>query len=216
MKKKSNHIILFILLIITATAISRSNKIEKNPYYKYDKQGNLFRPKDYRSWIFAGTVASPKILDPNVIFPDFQNIYIDPISFKFWKKNGYFREGTIFVKELLKATDRRELPIGKGFVQGKVWDVAVTIKDTARYPKAPGGWEYFDFVEDKDGNYDEFSPVMGNTGCIACHSKSETGYGPFSELYAPLRDAQGFDKDNPENLSNRNKLPSYLLRYLNE
>lgn len=121
------------------------------------------------------------------------------------------------VKELLKATDTRKLPIGDAFVQGKAYSFSVTIKDTIKYPNAPGGWEYFHFGEQQTGDYDDNAPPVGKIlGCIACHANSEAGYGPFSELYAPLRDAKGFGKGNPENLKNRKKLPSAHLQLLSK
>lgn len=206
-------ITLFIVLALQCTH-EKKDEIEKS-YAIYNEKGELLRPKDYRSWVFAGSATTPKILDSTVLFPDFQNIYIDPISFNFWKENGYFREGTVMVKELLWATNKRILPIGQGFVQGDAYDIAVTIKDTVRFPDVPGGWEYFHFGEDEAGDYPETSSVVGlKLGCIACHSASEAGYGPFPELYAPLRDAKGFGKDSPENLKNRNSLPSRQLEHL--
>lgn len=204
------------LIIIFITQCVNTNSIKSSKDYAlYNDDGELLRPKDYRSWIFAGTVTTPKLLDSTALFPDFQNVYIDPVSFDFWKENGYFREGTVMVKELLWATKQRTLPIGQGFVQGDAYDIAVTVKDTLRFPDVPGGWEYFHFGEDEGGNYKESTVVVGKSlGCIACHSRSEAGYGPFPELYAPLRDAKKFGKDSPENLKNRGSLPSGKLDHL--
>lgn len=186
-------------------------------YYTFNSNGELERPLDYRTWIFAGTATTPSSINPNQLFPDFQNIYIDPVSYEFWKNNGYFREGTVMVKELLHATDQKTLPIGTGFVQGNSYDIAVTIKDTVRFPDVPGGWEYFHFGEDENGNYADFSKKIGKSdGCIACHSQAKAGYGPFPELYAPLRDAKGFGKGNPENLKNKKDLPSNQLKLLKD
>jgi len=204
------------LVIVLALQCAQSEKkvIEKS-YAMYNEKGELLRPKDYRSWVFAGSATTPKFLDSTALFPDFQNVYIDPVSFEFWKENGYFREGTVMVKELLWATDKRILPIGQGFVQGDAYDVAVTIKETIKYPNVPGGWEYFHFGQNEVGDYPEASGVVGlSLGCVACHSSSEAGYGPFPELYAPLRDAKGFGKGSPENLKNRNSLPSGQLKRL--
>lgn len=203
------------LFILTVQCFSPKETVKNKEYAIFNDQGDLMRPLDYRSWIFAGTVTTPKILDSAALFSDFQNIYIDPVSFDFWKENGYFREGTVMVKELLKATDLRKLPIGEGFVQGKSYSFSVTIKDTVKYPDVPGGWEYFHFGAQDNGDYDDHTGPVGKTlGCIACHSLSEQGYGPFSELYTPLRDAKGFGKDSPENLKNKNSLPSAKLHVL--
>lgn len=208
---------LLSVFVITIQCFNNKTKGKENAFTEYNDKGELLRPKDYRSWVFAGTVTTPEVLDTSALFPDFQNIYIDPVGFKFWKKNGYFDEGTILVKELLRATDRRKLPIGEGFVQGKIYDIAATIKDTIKYPNVPGGWEYFDFSEQPNGEFTAVAKPVGNMlGCIACHSQAEAGYGPFPELYAPLRDAKGFGEGSPENLSNRNSLPSAKLKLLSK
>ena len=199
---------------------NQENTIDKGTeisYYTFNEKGDLQRPLDYRTWIFAGTATTPISINPNQLFPDFQNVYIDPVSYEFWKNNGYFREGTIMIKELLHATDQTSLPIGTGFVQGNAYDIAVTIKDTVRFPNVPGGWEYFHFGEDENGDYDDFASNIGKKdGCIACHSQAKAGYGPFPELYAPLRDAKGIGKNNPENLKNRKTLPSNQLKLLKD
>lgn len=51
--------------------------------YEINEKGELLRPKDYRTWFYAGTVTPQKSINQNQLFPDFQNIYIDPISYEF-------------------------------------------------------------------------------------------------------------------------------------
>lgn len=180
--------------------------------YEINEKGELLRPKDYRTWFFAGTVTPQKSINQNQLFPDFQNIYIDPISYEFWRNNGYFREGTIMVKELLHQTSKTELPIGTGYIQGSTYDIAVTIKDTIRFTDVPGGWEYFDFYEDGENEFKDYAQNIGKAhGCIACHKNSEAGFGPFPEYYAPLRNAKGIGKNNPENFRNHQNLESNKL-----
>lgn len=194
----------FPLLIMAGilAGLSACNKAEtkEKSYYTFNEKNELIRPTDYRTWVFAGTGTTPKSFDHNAIFPDFQNIYIDPDSYRFWKENGYYRNGTIFVKELIHTGDTIS-PIGKGFYQGDAYSVAATIKDSVRFPEAPGGWEYFDYSLEK-GVLPETSPALGGS-CIECHSKSAAGHGAFTELYLPMRDAKGFGKGNPENLNTR-------------
>lgn len=212
--------LLLLALVATTVQCNKTNSmsentysnVEKKVYYYFNKNDELIRPKDYRTWFFAGTVTTPESLNPNQLFPDFQNVYIDPDSYEFWRENGYFREGTIMVKELLRQTSTTELPIGTGFVQGRAYDIAVTIKDTVKFPDVPGGWEYYHFYEDDQGDFTDLAENIGRSqGCIACHSKAEAGYGPFPEYYAPLRDAKGIGKENPENFKNHKNLASNKL-----
>lgn len=197
------QIALSIIGLYTLTLLSCTDKPAKK-YYSFNENDELLRPKDYRTWVFAGTGTTPKLHDSTAFFPDFQNIYIDPESYAFWKKNGYYREGTMFVKELIRKGDTIS-PIGKGFFQGDAYSLSATIKDSVRFPEAPGGWEYFKFTDYEQGILAEASPKLGGA-CITCHSNAKAGYGPFTEFYMPLRDAKGFGDDNPENLNIRKGL----------
>lgn len=182
---------------------------EEKRYYNFNEKNELLRPTDYRTWVFAGTGTTPKSYDHAAIFPDFQNIYIDPESYRFWKENGYYRNGTIFVKELIHQGDSIS-PIGKGFFQGEAYSVAAAIKDSIRFPDVPGGWQYFDYFS-KDGVLLGTSPALGGA-CISCHAKAAAGYGAFTEFYLPLRDAKGFGKGNPENLDTRKTAISNAMK----
>ena len=187
---------------------SAGQRNERDPdgrvFYTFDDRGELNRPTGYREWVFAGTGTTPKAADPHGLFPDFQNIYIDPESFKFWKQNGTYREGTILVKELIRKGPT-ESPIGKGFWQGDYYSISATIKDSKRFPKAPGGWGYFKFTNPATGKLNPTSPLLQGA-CVACHAQAAAGNGPFTELYAPMRDAKGFGSGSPEDLDTRKGL----------
>lgn len=180
-------------------------------YYKFSADGSLLRPVDYRTWVFVGSAATPKSLDSTVLFPDFQNVYMDPESYGFWKENGHYREGTIFVKELLRMGDTISL-IGRGFYQGSHYSLSCTVKDTLLFPDAPGGWQYFKFTDYGKQLLDDTSVALGGA-CIACHSKTKAGYGPFTELYPVLLDAKNYGKENPENRNTRTGLDATMKSF---
>jgi len=191
---------LFTLATILFITSCRS---EEKKYYRFMENGDLIRPTDYRSWMFVGSAATPKSLDSSAVFPDFQNIYIDPESYQFWKENGYYREGTIFAKELMREGDSLS-HIGRGFYQGDFYSLAFTIKDTVRFPYAKGGWEYFDFTNFETLLLDETSAVLGVKGeCFSCHNVNKDGQGPYTEFYPILLDAKNYGKGNPESKSER-------------
>lgn len=209
--KKAGTVAILVLGAVSAVTSTQA-KEQKSGYYKFNQKGELVRPDDYRSWVFAGTGTTPKALDPNVLFPDFQNVYIDPVGYRFWKQNGYFRDGTIFVKELIRKGETNS-PVGTGFFQGEAYSLSITVKDSKRYPDAPGGWQYFKFADYEKGVLTKTSAALGG-GCIACHASAKAGHGPFVELYMPMRDAKGFGKGSPENLDTRPglmpKMPEHL------
>src|SRR3546814_16370412 len=83
-------------------------------------------------------------------FPEFHNVYIEPVSYEIYKKTGEFPEGTIFFKELqltLPAENpdgSRTEPSGRGYFPGKWNGADVTVTDTKHYADT-GGWGYYNF-----------------------------------------------------------------------
>ena len=181
----------------TAEAISSKDK----QYAVFDENNNLLRPKDYRSWIFMGTSSTPKSEDPNVIFPDFQNVYIDPVSFAYWKKHGEWREGTIIVKELLRQGDTVS-SVGHGFFQGAHFEVAAQVKDSKRFPKMHNGWNYFGFADFKKLVLNDASIPLGNQ-CANCHNKTAIDGDVFYQYYPVIQVAKRYGDGNPENENTR-------------
>ncbi len=73
---------------------------------KFNEKGEVIQPKNFewREWIYVGTPVTPNSLNPpEAAFPEFHNVYIDPESFKHYKKTGEFRDGTVLIKELVSV-----------------------------------------------------------------------------------------------------------------
>src|SRR6185437_12740893 len=112
---------------------------------KFNKAGELVRPADYREWIFVGSPVTPKDMnDGKPAFPEFHNVYIDPSSWAYWKRTGKFRNGTIFVLEMVSVGDKKSSS-GNGYFQGEFGGIAASVKDKKRFPNTPGNWAYFGF-----------------------------------------------------------------------
>ncbi|MEO7523578.1 MAG: cytochrome P460 family protein [Ferruginibacter sp.] len=198
------------LLIAVMVACSEVNKksdsgeaasSEDKQYAVFDDNNNLLRPKDYRSWVFAGTATTPKSHDPKAIFPDFQNVYIDPVSYAYWKKHGKWREGTILVKELLRQGDTVS-SVGHGYFQGAHFEVAATVKDSKRFPDMKDGWNYFGFADFKKNILNSISVPLGNQ-CANCHVKNAIEGDVFYQYYPVILAAKGYGDGNPENENTR-------------
>lgn len=175
--------------------------VQEKQYAAFDDSNNLLRPKDYRSWIFMGSSSTPKSEDPNVIFPDFQNVYIDPVSFAYWKKHGEWREGTIIVKELLRQGDTIS-SVGHGFFQGAHFEVAAQVKDSKRFPNMHNGWNYFGFADFKKLKLNETSIPLG-AQCASCHNNTAIDGDVFYQYYPVILAAKGYGDGNPENDNTR-------------
>jgi len=192
-----------------ADAASTCEDEANNSYVTFDENGQLKRPRDYRSWIYAGGATTPKTHDPDVLFPDFQNVYIDPVSYKYWKKHGEFRDGTILVKELIYQSFITESPVGKGFFMGEYRALSATVKSECRHPDQHGGWNYFHWVNRKESKLNEYAAPLGEE-CATCHIENAPDGGPFYNFWSVLRDAKGFGDDAPENCDTRKGLSTTM------
>ena len=143
---------------------------------EYTADGSLLLPKNFHSWIFVGSPLTPNALNGGKAgFPEYHNVYIEPVSYAMYKKTGVFPEGTIFFKELqltLPAENpdgSRTEPSGRGFFPGKFNGADVTVKDTKKYA-ASGGWGYYNF------NHSEpkaaTAKVKAKEECAFCHIAS--------------------------------------------
>lgn len=173
-------------------------------YYQFNEAGELLRPLDYRSWVFAGSAATPRSNDNNVLFPDLQFVYIDPVSFQFWQENGYFRDGTILVKEIAYVGETSS-PVGNGFFTGEYRSLSATVKDSKQFPETKGNWNYFNWTNRQSHRLNSTAQPLGDT-CASCHKANAPEGDVFFNYLSVLRDAKGQGKTAVENHSSRNGL----------
>lgn len=82
---------------------------------RFDSNGQLLRPTGYREWIYIGAPLTPNDMNNGkAAFPEFHNVYIDPVSWQHWKQSGEFREGTVIIKELV-SVGTKSSSSGKGY-----------------------------------------------------------------------------------------------------
>lgn len=184
---------------------NKDDLYKDDQYAVFNDEGQLLRPENYRSWVFAGSVTTPKSFDENVLFPDFQVIYIDPVSYKYWKKNGEFRDGTILVKEILNQSDVTTSPVGKGFFMGDYRSLSATVKDSKRYPNTHGSWNYFNWTDRSSRTLKDTAAPLGER-CALCHINNAPEGGPFYNYFSVLRDSKGVGDTPPENMNTRKGL----------
>ncbi len=167
----------------------------------------LERPKDYRTWVYVGTPVTPNDMNNGkAAFPEFHNVYIDPVSYKHWKANGEWREGTILIKELVSVGSKAAVS-GNGYFMGKFIGLEATIKSSKHFPNEPGNWAYFSFTNPKGGNVADKAKAFATNQCNACHDANASDDFVFTQYYPILRAAKGVGANQvPENSAKR-KVP---------
>jgi len=164
----------------------------------FDREGNLARPRGYRSWVFVGAPLTPNDMnDGKAAFPEFHSVYIDPESYAFYKETGRWREGTQLVKELV-SVGGKVATSGKGYFMGEFLGLEVALKSAARFPKEPGNWGFFRFTDEKGGPVHTKATVLPASACASCHSATAADDSVFTQHYPVLRAAKAFGKGSPE------------------
>jgi hypothetical protein len=157
------------------------------PGIQYTADGKLKAPVGFRKWPYVGASVTPNDLnDGHALFPEFHSIYMDPESFAEYQKTGEYREGSVFVKELI-SVGAKEASSGKGYFMGDFLAIEVAIKDSKRFKNEPGSWAYFSF----DGKaHQKESALHPTASCNKCHEDDAAEDFVFSQFYPVLTAAK--------------------------
>jgi hypothetical protein len=190
---KIEGIVTILAGVVFAFGIFASPSLAGDPMSsmaKFDKEGNLARPEGFREWIYVGTPLTPNDMNKGKApFPEFHSVYIDPASWKHYKKTGKFRDGTILVKELI-SVGSKEAASGKGYFMGEYLGLEATVKDVKRYAKEPGNWAYFSFTTGHGEPLKDKAPALPTSACNACHDANAAEDWIFTQYYPVLRAAK--------------------------
>jgi Cytochrome P460 len=190
LKKLTMVTSLAVVLSVAPVAIKVVNAAEMKAEASaavFDKDGSLKRPTGYREWIFVGTPLTPNDMnDGKAAFPEFHNVYIDPTSWAYWKKNGEFRDGTILVKELV-SVGSKSAASGKGYFEGEYIGLEATVKDSKHFASAPGNWAYFRFTNDDLKTLKNTAAAQPVANCSSCHQPNAQHDFVFTQYYPVLR-----------------------------
>lgn len=174
------------LSIFPSTALADAYEIKK---------GELERPTGYREWVYVGTPVTPNDMnDGKAAFPEHHNVYIDPKSWKHWKKTGEFREGTILIKELVSVGSKTAVS-GNGYFQGDFIGLEATIKSKKDFPNEPGNWAYFSFSTPDHKSLTATAKAFPAASCNGCHAGAAADDWVFTQYYPVLRSGKGTGKD---------------------
>jgi cytochrome P460 len=165
----------------------------------FEEDGSLRLPAGYRQWEHVGTRIKPdgrSVLDGSQITtPQVMDTYIAPAAFNFFKKNGIWPDGTQIVKEISliktgkdcdKSTFVCSTAFGSGIFQAGYIGMGMMVKDSKRFPSAPGNWGYFAF-RSNGSMYQATATVRPQQQCASCHMRlaSNTDY-VFSSTHIGL------------------------------
>jgi len=154
---------------------------------KFSKDGELALPADYREWIFLssglGMTYGPNA--PAAGAPlRFDNVYVNPSSYRAFQKTGAWPEGTMFILEIRGSTSEGSINRG-GHFQTSLVAVEAEVKDTKRFKE---GWAYFDFPVKDGATATSAKAIPPGSRCVQCHSKNGKVENTFVQFYPSLID----------------------------
>jgi len=157
----------------TATAPSTSGP-------EYTSDGQLKLPERYREWVYLST-GFDMSYSPAAMQMDhhmFDNVFVNPESYKAFLETGTWPDKTMLVLEVRKAEGKGSIN-QKGYFQGtERMGLEVHVKDQARFP---GKWAFFGFDDSKTSTM-----VPKEAACYTCHSAHAAVDTTFVQFYPTL------------------------------
>lgn len=164
-------------LLLTAVAGSQSSSAA-GPEYTGD--GQLKLPENYREWIYL-TSGFDMSYSPGAQGADhhmFDNVFVNPESYKAFLENGTWPDKTMLVLEVRGAEGKGSIN-QKGNYQGTDrMGLEVHVKDEKRFQ---GKWAFFGFDDAKTAKM-----VPLEAACYSCHAAHAAVDTTFVQFYPTL------------------------------
>jgi len=187
---KAKTITLGIFLLLISAAVLKSSPSPapaSGPEYTSDDQ--LKVPENYRQWVYltTGFDMSYSAGGMNMDHHMFDNVFVNPESYKAFSETGTWPDKTMLVLEVRKAEGRGSINQKGNFQGGEVMGLEVHVKDEARF--TPGKWAFFGFDGTKTA---KMTPK--EAACYTCHQDHgavDTTFVQFYPTLLPIAQAKG-------------------------
>ena len=169
--------LLVVAILFSATARSQH---EPGPAPEYTNDGQLKLPEQYREWIYLSTGFDMNY-SPSAQMSDhhmFDNVFVNPESYKAFLETGTWPDKTILVLELRGAKGKGSINRRGNFQGTERMGLEAHVKDQKRFE---GGWAFFGFDDAKTAKM-----VPREAQCYKCHSAHGAVDTTFVQFYPTL------------------------------
>jgi len=171
--------LLFALTGSKAPASTQSSpKSSTAPVYTAD--GKLVFPPNYREWIYL-TTGLDMDYSPTVNLAEhsmFDNVFVNPESYKAFLATGKWPDKTIFVLEGRVAGSKGSINKGGHYQTTEIMSRSIHMKDESR-----GGWAFYGFGDGPNGDH-----IPQTAVCYSCHADHGAVDTTFVQFYPTLLD----------------------------
>ena len=146
----------------------------------YTADGNLKLPENYREWIYLTSGLDMNYNDPKPVagHSTFQNVFVNPSSYRAFLATGTWPDKTTFVLELRGADVHVNIDKRGQSQTTDLRAIELHVKDEARIP---GTWGFYEFGSDKIA---KMTPRPAN--CYTCHEGHAAVDTTFVQFYPTL------------------------------
>jgi hypothetical protein len=146
---------------------------------EYTADGQLKFPANYREWVYLSTGIDMNYR-PNAGMNHsmFDNVFVNPESYKYFVANGTWPDKTILVLEVRGAETKSAINKAGHYQTTEVMGREVHVKDESRFP---GKWAFFGFDDAPTGKM--FPTEME---CYSCHAQHTAVDTTFVQFYPTL------------------------------
>ena len=180
-----------LIIIVAAAALTKAAAVQNKPAPstagggvgpRYDKDGALLLPDDYRRWIFIGSSLGMSYSEGQNM-EMFHETLMEPTAYQHFVDTGTFREGTMLAL-ILHGSAERVPPMRQGRVATEVHGVEMAVKDSAHRPEK---WAYYNFGGMM--GLRTAAQAMPKASCHDCHAQHAKRDNVFLQFYTMLADA---------------------------
>ena len=174
---------LVAVMVSTAAAV-QVPAAQKTVIPRYDKEGALLLPSDYRQWVFVGSSLGLSYSEgASAAMEMFHETLMEPTAYKHFVDTGTFREGTMLAL-ILHGTGEKVLPARRGRFAADVHGVEMAVKDSSHRPEK---WAYYNFGG--MSGLRTTAQAMPKESCFSCHSQHAKRDNVFLQFYPLLAEA---------------------------
>jgi hypothetical protein len=147
---------------------------------RYDADGRLLLPADYREWVFLSSgmdmsySQSPAMAGAHM----FDNVFAPQAAYVRFKTTGVWPDKTVLMLEVRGGASKGSINKLGQFQTGEVMGLETHVKDAARFK---GGWGFFGFDGEKPARQIPYA-----ASCYACHQAHAAADTTFVQFYPTL------------------------------